>query len=162
MTKEQETEWRKEARRQRNRQSAANSRNKVRNRIQELETEVEDWKTKYSTLMKRLDMLENKKRIPSPPKQISKVPSASSPLISPICITPKTIYVPSCISSYSQEHCDLSIPLISDCASSTTSELSLSSGIQRTTRQLIREQNVTTDEDHHVIEITSRPAASRL
>lgn len=63
MTKEQAAEWRKEARRKRNRESAAASRNKVRNRIAELEQEVQDWKDKYSTLLKRIEFLEQKARL---------------------------------------------------------------------------------------------------
>jgi hypothetical protein len=58
MTKEQTAEWRKEARRKRNRESAAASRNKVRNRIAELEQEVQEWKTKYSALLERIEALE--------------------------------------------------------------------------------------------------------
>jgi len=48
MTKEELKTWRKEARRVRNRESAAASRKKNRESIQELETEVEDIKTKYA------------------------------------------------------------------------------------------------------------------
>eukprot|EP00557_Chaetoceros_sp_GSL56_P014714 CAMPEP_0176479364 /NCGR_PEP_ID=MMETSP0200_2-20121128/1700_1 /TAXON_ID=947934 /ORGANISM="Chaetoceros sp., Strain GSL56" /LENGTH=286 /DNA_ID=CAMNT_0017875403 /DNA_START=123 /DNA_END=983 /DNA_ORIENTATION=+ len=63
MTKEQAAEWRKEARRKRNRESAAASRNKVRNRIAELEQEVQDWKDKYSTLLTRIESLEQVARL---------------------------------------------------------------------------------------------------
>ena len=155
MSKEDEAVWRKEARRLRNRESAANSRNKVRNRIEELETEVEDWKTKYASLMKRIGMLE-KGLPPSCP--------LSSTCVSPLsstCVTPKTIYVPTCVSTNSEEDFDLCIPLISDCASSITSDSSLFTTRQETIQPII-EQDVTSDEDHHVIEITSRPAVSRL
>lgn len=65
MTKEQAAEWRKEARRKRNRESAAASRNKVRNRIAELEQEVQDWKDKYCTLLKRIESLEQKALSPA-------------------------------------------------------------------------------------------------
>lgn len=41
----------------RNRESAAASRQRIRNRINELELEVEDWKTKYETAMQRLEQL---------------------------------------------------------------------------------------------------------
>lgn len=58
MSKEEAAEWRKQARRKRNRESAAASRNKVRNRIMELEDEVEEWKNKYSTVLKRIEYLE--------------------------------------------------------------------------------------------------------
>jgi Basic region leucine zipper len=42
----------------RNRESAAASRARVRNRIQELEVEVEDWKTKYAQAVQRLEHLQ--------------------------------------------------------------------------------------------------------
>ena len=50
--------WRRECRRVRNRESAAASRARVRNRIQELEVEVEDWKTKYAQAVQRLEHLQ--------------------------------------------------------------------------------------------------------
>mmetsp|Transcript_27393 Transcript_27393/g.31325 ORF Transcript_27393/g.31325 Transcript_27393/m.31325 type:complete len:318 (-) Transcript_27393:351-1304(-) len=147
MTKEQEAEWRLEARRQRNRESAAASRNKVRNRIEELESEVEDWKGKYSSLLKRIDLLENA------------MPSYS--------LTPKTIYVPSsiatsCGGTQTDVICnDLSKSLVSDCGSSSSdsrrseevSDKQLLFPIQQQ-----QQQNVTKTLDPHVIEMTSRPA----
>merc|ERR1712154_422735 len=131
MSKEEEAEWRREARRQRNRESAANSRNKVRNRIQELEKEVEDWRGKYASLMKRIDLLEKS----APASNI--------------------INIPSCVSTGSHEHQDPSLPLVLSCVSSNN----IVSPIGH--RQSITQQNVTNDEDHHVIEIISRPAVSR-
>ena len=133
MSKEEEAEWRREARRQRNRESAANSRNKVRNRIHELEKEVEDWKEKYASLLKRIDLLEKKSALAS-----------------------KTIDVPSCVSTCSEEHHDLSVPLVPSCISSNDV---LSSTEQQ--RQSVSQQIVTNDEDHHVIEIKSRPVVSK-
>jgi molecular chaperone GrpE (heat shock protein) len=50
--------WRRECRRVRNRESAAASRARVRDRIQELEVEVEDWKTKYAQAVQRLENLQ--------------------------------------------------------------------------------------------------------
>jgi hypothetical protein len=132
MSKEEEAEWRREARRQRNRESAANSRNKVRNRIQELEKEVIDWEGKYASLMKRIELLEKS------------------------ALASKTIDIPSCVSTGSEEHQELSTPLVSSCPSSNN----IISPIEQQS-QSIAQQNVTNDEDHHVIEIISRPAVSR-
>lgn len=50
MTKEETTQWRREARRVRNRESAAASRAKTRDRIAELEDEVNRWKARYEEL----------------------------------------------------------------------------------------------------------------
>ena len=58
MNKEQLAAWRREARRVRNRESAAASRQRIRNRISELEDEVNQWKSKYSQAMQRLEALE--------------------------------------------------------------------------------------------------------
>jgi len=58
MSKEQLAAWRREARRVRNRESAAASRQRIRSRITELETEVEDWKSKYNRAMDRLEDLQ--------------------------------------------------------------------------------------------------------
>ena len=65
MTKQEASEWRREARKQRNRESAAASRDKIRNRIQELEVEVQDWKMKYEGLMSRIQTLEQNHQYPS-------------------------------------------------------------------------------------------------
>ena len=59
MSKEQLAAWRREARRVRNRESAAASRQRIRSRITELETEVEDWKSKYNEAAARLQHLEH-------------------------------------------------------------------------------------------------------
>lgn len=59
MSKEQLAAWRREARRVRNRESAAASRQRIRNRISELEDEVNNWKSKYTEAMQRLQLLEN-------------------------------------------------------------------------------------------------------
>ena len=162
MSKEEEAEWRKEARRQRNRESAAASRNKIRSRIQELENEVEDWKTKYESLMRRIDLLE-KDTAPPPslPNLTSQQQGQVSPLSSPQ-IAPKSIYVPSSISlSTGEEKYDLSVPIIPDCASSSSSSKESSSTLT-TNEQINSAQNVTQKYvDLHVIENTSRPAASR-
>jgi len=58
MSAEEMKSWRKEARRVRNRQSAAVSRQKIRDRIDELEVEVEDWKSKYEGVLDRIALLE--------------------------------------------------------------------------------------------------------
>jgi hypothetical protein len=142
MTKEEEVEWRKEARRQRNRESAANSRNKVRNRIQELEHEVVEWKTKYESLMNRIDLLE---RLNSSSRNLSSTPSISD--------APQAIYVPSSISACSEEQSDLLV--VPDC---TSNHCETSSQIGQ---QEIIQLNLTNEVDLHVIETTSRPAESR-
>lgn len=94
MTKEQAAEWRKEARRKRNRESAAASRNKVRNRIAELEQEVQDWKDKYSTLLKRIETLEQQQlqqqrrnRLNADCRDSSRVPTRL-PLNHQMCVSP--------------------------------------------------------------------------
>jgi hypothetical protein len=58
MTKEQISEWRKEQRRERNRESAAASRNKIRSRIEELEGEVQDWKSRYEDMEAKMKCME--------------------------------------------------------------------------------------------------------
>lgn len=58
MSKEQLAAWRREARRVRNRESAAASRQRIRNRITELETEVDEYKSKYHAAIDRLKELE--------------------------------------------------------------------------------------------------------
>lgn len=58
MDKDQLAAWRREARRVRNRESAAASRQRIRDRINELETEVDEWKSKYSEAVNRLAQLE--------------------------------------------------------------------------------------------------------
>ena len=58
MSKEQLAAWRREARRVRNRESAAASRQRTRNRITELETEVDEYKSKYHAALDRLKELE--------------------------------------------------------------------------------------------------------
>lgn len=62
MTKEELKAWRKEARRVRNRESAAASRRKNREAITELETEVEDMKTKYCTALRYILQLEDERQ----------------------------------------------------------------------------------------------------
>jgi hypothetical protein len=58
MTKELLSEWRKEQRRERNRESAAASRNKIRSRIEELEGEVDEWKTRYQEIETKMKCME--------------------------------------------------------------------------------------------------------
>jgi len=61
MTKEEATAWRREQRRKRNRESAAASRQRQRDRINELEGEVEAWKSKYESIMAAIAKLEQQK-----------------------------------------------------------------------------------------------------
>ncbi|GAX28371.1 hypothetical protein FisN_4Hh033 [Fistulifera solaris] len=58
MTREEAAAWRREQRRKRNRESAAASRQRQRDRINELETELEEWKEKYETVMSKIKALE--------------------------------------------------------------------------------------------------------
>ena len=58
MTKEEAAAWRREQRRKRNRESAAASRQRQRDRIAELEVEVEDWKTHFEAILKKIKKLE--------------------------------------------------------------------------------------------------------
>lgn len=58
MTKEEAAVWRREQRRKRNRESAAASRQRQRDRINELESEVDDWKTQYEAIMAKIRELE--------------------------------------------------------------------------------------------------------
>jgi len=58
MTKEQLAAWRREARRVRNRESAAASRRKTKDRIEELEKEVDEYKTKYEAALQKLAQYE--------------------------------------------------------------------------------------------------------
>jgi hypothetical protein len=58
MTKGELSEWRKEQRRERNRESAAASRNKTRSRIEELEGEVESWKSMHREMEAKVRCME--------------------------------------------------------------------------------------------------------
>jgi uncharacterized protein YhaN len=58
MTKEEAAVWRREQRRKRNRESAAASRQRQRDRIAELEVEVDGWKDKFDSMMKKIKDLE--------------------------------------------------------------------------------------------------------
>jgi hypothetical protein len=153
MSKEEEMVWRREARKQRNRESAANSRNKVRNRIEELENEVADWKSKYADLMERISSLEKDLVSNCTHEQLSSlVPS------SPVTGTPKNIYIPSSVSSCSSgENLDLSVPLVPDLSKSNVVTSSSAVSLHELP---INVQNVTNNIDLHVIDSTSRPAAS--
>jgi len=62
MTKEELKAWRKEARRVRNRESAAASRRKNREAITNLETEVEDMKTRYAAALRYILHLEDERQ----------------------------------------------------------------------------------------------------
>mmetsp|Transcript_24928 Transcript_24928/g.72095 ORF Transcript_24928/g.72095 Transcript_24928/m.72095 type:complete len:238 (+) Transcript_24928:60-773(+) len=71
MTKEEAAAWRREQRRKRNRESAAASRQKQRDRIVELETELGEWKAKFSAVMDRLNAAEVARGIvPSAPSDL--------------------------------------------------------------------------------------------
>jgi hypothetical protein len=58
MSKDELAAWRREQRRKRNRESAAASRQRQRERINELEIELNDWKTKYEAIQEKIRALE--------------------------------------------------------------------------------------------------------
>ncbi|KAL7528117.1 hypothetical protein ACHAWF_002451 [Thalassiosira exigua] len=92
MTKEELFEWRKEQRRKRNRESAAASRNKTRARIEELEGEVEQWRSKYAEMEHRMRCMERHiefltKLNAQPEAQVCLAPSSSPP---PVVIHPNS------------------------------------------------------------------------
>lgn len=58
MSKDELSEWRKEQRRKRNRESAAASRNKTRARIEELEGEVDKWRSMYADMQMKMQCME--------------------------------------------------------------------------------------------------------
>lgn len=154
MTKQEAAEWRREARRKRNRESAAASRNKVRNRISELENEVEEWKSKYSHLLERINRLESSSQsnslVTDPVNAMA--PSTVSPAISP---TPTPLSLALNLDSLP---IDLSIPVFE--ASSYPQHLSEHSHQDDQATGFIHTNTAHADADQefHVIEMTSRPA----
>lgn len=157
MTKEDKSAWRKEERKHRNRASAAASRNKVRNRIHELETEVQVWQTKYTELMTRIEVLESANTGPS--CNLGASPSFSSPYFHPaISLTPAIPKSASIIHNTNDEEFS-TVPLITEehsiCRTSDYSSAHLSS--ESIDSNIPHPENVT-NQDLHVIEITSRPA----
>jgi hypothetical protein len=104
MTKEEAAAWRREQRRKRNRESAAASRQRQRDRIEELEIVLDDWKSKFDGVMKRIQKLEEITQISVtadllteiaaiPPQSV--VSPMSSPNHSP-CQSPTVSPVASC------------------------------------------------------------------
>jgi hypothetical protein len=86
MTKEEATTWRREQRRKRNRESAAASRQRQRDRITELEVEVDDWKSKYDSMMasiKKLEEASGKTGNDLMPVQSQPLPETYSKYVSP-------------------------------------------------------------------------------
>ena len=135
MSKEELAEWRREARKKRNRESAAASRNKVRTRIAELEGEVKEWKSKYSTLMARIEQLERNASNPT-----GQAPSNTQILVSP--------HAPQ--RGFPLSHQDGSLPLFPLLNNPQHSGTNRSSNLQ-----------TSNNEEHHVIEMTSLPAEKR-
>lgn len=58
MTREELAAWRKEQRRERNRQSAADSRNKTKARIEQLEGEVQQYKSLCEAMQSKMEAME--------------------------------------------------------------------------------------------------------
>ena len=86
MTKDELSEWRKEQRRRRNRESAAASRAKNKERIEELEGEVNSWKTKYAALEDKMRCMERHieflMKMNSNSPQEGQVPPPPTPVVS--------------------------------------------------------------------------------
>lgn len=98
MSKEELSEWRKEARRVRNRESAAASRRKTRERIEELEGQVSALEAKYASALARIAELEHQETPTEVPSFTSAVveptePSSHrvSPTLSPTPLAKKVI-----------------------------------------------------------------------
>jgi hypothetical protein len=148
MTKEEAAEWRREARRKRNRESAAASRNKVRSRIEELETEVDGWKSRYSQLLDRIDRLEQR----AGPSANPLAPGAGAGAANGVEeVTSSNQYVSPCTSPVS----NFSAPLTLD---SLPFNLSVP---EIDCHPNMPEDSADTQEqldEFHVIEMTSRPA----
>ena len=66
MTEDEIAQWRRDQRKSRNRASAAASRRKIRDRIEELESEVDSYKTLYAAAMERITALESAQTAPLP------------------------------------------------------------------------------------------------
>ena len=65
MTKEEATAWRRDQRRRRNRESAAASRQRQRDRIDELEMELNHWKSKFEAVQGEIRALQDPLRASS-------------------------------------------------------------------------------------------------
>lgn len=137
MTKEEAAAWRREQRRKRNRESAAASRQRQRDRITELETELGEWKAKFSAVMGRLNAAEAARGI---------VPSTASDL--PIS---EEIRVESGTGSTDTTNGITTSDDDSAAAISTVAAVH-----QGTT--LASMSNETQQQKHHLIETISRPA----
>ena len=87
MTRDELTEWRKEARRVRNRESAAESRQRTRARIDLLEGQLGSLENKYAAALKRISELEAAATASNDsvsPVTVSQVFSVVEPVVSPI------------------------------------------------------------------------------
>ena len=102
MTRDELTEWRKEARRVRNRESAAESRQRTRARIEFLEGQLGSLETKYATALKRIVELEAAAAASSndsiSPVTLPQVVPVAEPVVSPIS-SPELTSVVSPVSS---------------------------------------------------------------
>jgi len=89
MTKEEAAIWRREQRRKRNRESAAASRQRQRDRIAELEVELDDWKTKYEEILRKISAAEEITKMKVTDDLIDSLPTVSpiSPITNLACIS---------------------------------------------------------------------------
>jgi hypothetical protein len=145
MTKEDATTWRREQRRKRNRESAAASRQRQRDRITELEVEVDDWKTKYESMMasiKKLEEASGKTGCDLMTEQSQPLPESFSKYVSPPTSPGHT-------------------PTYDTSASPIASSSLLTSVTQVTPKEELVNQMVAEVEQHeHSDNLISRPAAS--
>lgn len=81
MTKEEAASWRREQRRKRNRESAAASRQRQRDRIFTLEGEIDDWKTKYESVLEKIRELEELTACSATASPSSATPDDSQPIL---------------------------------------------------------------------------------
>ena len=87
MTRDELTEWRKEARRVRNRESAAESRQRTRSRIELLEGQLGSLESKYAAALKRISELEAAAAASNgsvSPLTLSQELPVAEPVVSPI------------------------------------------------------------------------------
>jgi len=146
MTKEEAAIWRREARRVRNRESAAASRRKIRERIEELESEVELWKSKYEEAIQKL---KEKESLTVAATQGNTAVDIISPCASPILSSPITAH-----SNNSITHQESANSNINSTTCAAPGALSPNNTHQSTNTSQVVEVN------GHLIESILRPAES--
>jgi len=113
MTKEELTAWRKEERKKRNRESAAASRNKIKGRITELESELSEWKQKYTDMEDKMRAMEQHIQLLT---QLNGSPSSTQDQAAPPPMaishpnSPQISPVPSTVTSFAASSSSHTIP----------------------------------------------------